>query len=106
MNKYILKVYESDQIYLSLQVTLSECMKKAHEWCDSTRLVLEPEWIKHRSDQYFTWIHGDYSFHITRLWYNSRGIDITDEVETWMEVNNICLPFTPEQQVEFALQWL
>jgi hypothetical protein len=35
-----------------------------------------------------------------------QGRAITQAVKSWMHDNNITLPFTPEQLVEFELRWL
>jgi hypothetical protein len=39
-------------------------------------------------------------------WWFVQGYNITNEVLDWMRANTIALPFTTEQQVEFALRWL
>jgi hypothetical protein len=42
------------------------------------------------------WPNNDYEY-----WIN--GVDITKEVESWLETRQYTYPFTPEQQVEFTL---
>jgi hypothetical protein len=40
-----------------------------------------------------------------RFWY-VQGQEITAEVLAWMRDNDVSLPFTKSQQMEFALRWL
>jgi hypothetical protein len=61
----------------------------------------ESQWYKNGLRHRTTGPAVIYPYHESEYWIN--GVNITKEVESWLETRQYTYPFTPEQQVEFTL---